>query len=92
LKWHFHDFFLYQVLFSEIIFSLKINPISIFFTSSDPDLSPTKAIQHVNAHDYAQWQQPPKPRFDTTYRTEYINRIRHPVCISKICFLIVISV
>ncbi|CAF0961782.1 unnamed protein product [Rotaria sordida] len=44
----------------------------------DPDLAPTKAIQNVHAHDYAQWPQPSKQRFDTTYRSEYINRIRHP--------------
>ncbi|CAF2421699.1 unnamed protein product [Rotaria sp. Silwood2] len=49
----------------------------------DPDIAPTKAIQNVHAHDSAQWQQPSKQRFDTTYRTEYINRIRHPDQIAR---------
>ncbi|CAF3843393.1 unnamed protein product [Adineta steineri] len=44
----------------------------------DPDLAPTKSIQHVHAIDQAQWPQQNRQRFDTTYRTEYINRIRHP--------------
>ncbi|CAF0823317.1 unnamed protein product [Adineta ricciae] len=44
----------------------------------DPDLAPTKYIQHVHAVDSAQWPLNAKQRFDTTYRTEYTNRIRHP--------------
>lgn len=55
--------------------------IDHYYHSSDPDFVPNKALQHVHAVDNAQWQQPTRPRFDTTYRTEYINRIRHPVCI-----------
>jgi hypothetical protein len=47
----------------------------------DPAIAPTKAIQNVYAHDNSHWQQPSRPRYDTTYRSEFINRIRHPVCI-----------
>jgi hypothetical protein len=58
-----------------ILFQIK------FF--SDPDLAPSKAIQNVVAHDAAQWQPVSQQKFDTTYRTEFINRARHPVCINK---------
>ncbi len=54
--------------------------ISSYF-HSDPAIAPTKAIQNIYAHDNSHWQQPSRPRYDTTYRTEFINRIRHPVCI-----------
>ena len=47
--------------------------------SSDPDLSPTKTIQNVHTMDNARWPQQPQGRFDTTYRTEYVNRLQHPV-------------
>ena len=52
-----------------------------FYFSSDPDLAPTKALQHVQQVDYGQWPQQSKSRFDTTYRSEYINRLRHPVSV-----------
>jgi len=50
-----------------------------FLRFSDPALAPTKAIQNIQALDDSHWQQQPRARFDTTYRTEFINRIRHPV-------------
>ncbi|CAF0832311.1 unnamed protein product [Rotaria sp. Silwood1] len=59
------------------------HPSALSIQNIDPDLAPTKAIQNVHAHDNAQWQQPSKQRFDTTYRTEYINRIRHPDQIAR---------
>ncbi|CAF1263405.1 unnamed protein product, partial [Didymodactylos carnosus] len=44
----------------------------------DPLIQPTKPIQHINQLDSPRFQQIPKGRFDTTYRTEYSNRQRHP--------------
>lgn len=49
----------------------------------DPDIAPTKALQHVQQVDYGQWPQQSKSRYDTTYRTEYINRLRHPDQIAR---------
>ncbi|CAM4819471.1 unnamed protein product [Rotaria magnacalcarata] len=43
----------------------------------DPAVAPTKPIQNVTAIDSAKFQNGNTARFDTTYRTEYINRLRN---------------
>lgn len=44
----------------------------------DPAVAPTKPIQHISDADNARFQNfQPTSRFDTTYRAEFINRIRN---------------
>jgi hypothetical protein len=55
----------------------------LFLSLSDPAVAPTKPIQHITTADNSLWRNEPKGRFDTTYRAEYINRIRNKVCITS---------
>ncbi|CAF3473955.1 unnamed protein product [Rotaria socialis] len=67
----------------EIASNASKHPSPLLAKNIDPDLAPTKTIQHAHAQDSPQWPQQTKSRFDTTYRTEFINRIRHPDQIAK---------
>ncbi|CAF3667299.1 unnamed protein product [Rotaria sordida] len=67
------------VLIPQSITSIPRFPPETLTEKTDPAIAPTKPIQHVTALDNSKSQHQNISRFDTTYRTEYTNRIRNHV-------------